>query len=121
MRLNVVDFAASSFAQQLKTIRETDVLVGVHGAGLTHLMFLEPGSAALEILPEGFDHNGFRNLAQMMGILYFRAHAKMHGDATGDGQWQSDAVEMGQQRLVEMVNRVVSSQYSNGMKSYDVL
>lgn len=121
MKLNVVDFGAISFAEQLKIVRETDLLVGVHGAGLTHLMFLQPGSAALEILPEGLQHKGFRNLAQMLGINFFRAHAKMHGDAKGDDQWQFDAVELDQQRFVELVNFGVRSLSNNGKKSYDIL
>ncbi|KAK4064188.1 uncharacterized protein Triagg1_9167 [Trichoderma aggressivum f. europaeum] len=121
MILNVVDFAAISFAEQLKIVRETDLLVGVHGAGLTHLMFLQPGSAVLEILPEGFQHKGFRNLAQMLGISFFRAHAKMHGDASGNNQWQFDAVELDQQRFVELVDFGVRSLSNNGKKSYDIL
>ncbi|KND86997.1 6-hydroxy-D-nicotine oxidase [Tolypocladium ophioglossoides CBS 100239] len=103
MKLNVVDFALLSFRQQLKVVRETDLLVGVHGAGLTHLMFLPPGSAVIEILPEGFQHKGFRNLAQMLGIGFFRAHTKMHGDDSGDNQWQFNAVEIDQQKLVSLV------------------
>ncbi|KJZ74281.1 hypothetical protein HIM_06287 [Hirsutella minnesotensis 3608] len=99
IKLNVVDFATMPFAEQLDIVRGTDLLVGVHGAGLTHLMFLQPGSAVLEILPEGFQHKGFRNLAQMLGMSYFRAHAKMHGDAGGDNQWQFDNVEMETERL----------------------
>ncbi|POR32116.1 Uncharacterized protein TPAR_07686 [Tolypocladium paradoxum] len=121
MKLNVVDFATVPFAEQLKTVRRTDLLVGVHGAGLTHLMFLQPGSAVLEILPDGFQHKGFRNLAQMLGIGYFRAHTKMHGDASGNDQWQFDAVEIDQQRLVDLVSYGVKSLYNNGKKSYDIL
>lgn len=121
MKLNVVDFEAISFAEQLKIVRGTDLLVGVHGAGLTHLMFLQPGSALIEIIPEGFQHKGFRNLAQMLGIGYFRTHTKMHGDASGDDQWQFDAVEIDQKRLIDLVNYGVRSLYNSGKKSYDIL
>ncbi|UKZ48001.1 hypothetical protein TrVGV298_002237 [Trichoderma virens] len=104
MVLNVIDFGGIPFSEQIQIVRETDLLVGVHGAGLTHLMFLQPGSAVLEILPEGLQHKGFRNLAQMLGIGFFRAHAKMHGDASGDNQWQFDAVELDQRRLIDLIN-----------------
>ncbi|OAQ79510.1 hypothetical protein VFPFJ_09996 [Purpureocillium lilacinum] len=92
MELRIVDYGIIPFAQQLEIARETDFLVGVHGAGLTHSMFLQPGSAVLEILPEGLQHRGFRNLAQMLGIDYFSTHAKMSGDATGDDRWQFNNV-----------------------------
>ncbi|KZZ87558.1 glycosyltransferase family 61 protein [Moelleriella libera RCEF 2490] len=121
MKLHVVDFATIPFGEQLKIIRRTDLLVGVHGAGLTHLMFLQPGASVIEILPEGLQHKGFRNLAQMLDISYFRAHTKMHGDASGDNQWQFGAVEMNQQKLVELVQYGVKSQYNKGKKSYDLL
>ncbi|KAK4059700.1 hypothetical protein Purlil1_14331 [Purpureocillium lilacinum] len=104
IKLSVVDFATIPFAEQLKIVRGTDLLVGVHGAGLTHLMFLQPGSAVLELLPEGLQHKGFRNLSQMLGIVYFRTHIKMHGDASGDDQWQFDAVEVDQHQLLDLIN-----------------
>ncbi|KAJ6439151.1 hypothetical protein O9K51_08561 [Purpureocillium lavendulum] len=121
MKLNAVDFAAVPFAEQLRIVRGTDLLLGVHGAGLTHLMFLQPGSAVIEIIPEGFQHKGFRNLAQMLGLGYFRTHTKMHGDASGNDQWQFDAVEIDQEKLIELVKYGVKSQYNKGKKSYDIV
>lgn len=121
IKLSVVDFATIPFAEQLKIVRGTDLLVGVHGAGLTHLMFLQPGSAVLELLPEGLQHKGFRNLSQMLGIVYFRTHIKMHGDASGDDQWQFDAVEVDQHQLLDLINYGVKSLYNTGKKSYDIL
>ncbi|KAI1159727.1 hypothetical protein F5B18DRAFT_635439 [Nemania serpens] len=57
---------------------ETGVLVGVHGAGLTHLMFMRQGAGALVgIQPQGLDHHGFKNLAGMRDLGYFRAHARI--------------------------------------------
>lgn len=121
LHLEIVDFAAFSFAEQLRIVRETDLLIGVHGAGLTHTMFLPPGSAVVEILPGDFAHLGFRNLAQMLGHQYYRTHAKMHGDATGDSQWQFDAVEMEELQLIRLIDSAVRSLYNNGMRSYDTV
>ncbi|RYP78058.1 hypothetical protein DL771_000751 [Monosporascus sp. 5C6A] len=77
-RINVqmVDFAAIPFSEQLRVVRETDVLVGAHGAGLTQSLFMRRGAGAVvEIQPEGLDHNGFRNVAGMLGLGYYRVHA----------------------------------------------
>ncbi|CAJ2502699.1 Uu.00g100930.m01.CDS01 [Anthostomella pinea] len=74
--VRMVDFAALPFSEQVRVARETDVLVGVHGAGLTHSMFLRPGAAAVvEIQPNEMDHKGFRNIAGMRGLGYFRVHS----------------------------------------------
>ncbi|KJK73597.1 hypothetical protein H634G_11145 [Metarhizium anisopliae BRIP 53293] len=109
LNLEIIDFAGFSFADQLKIVCETDLLIGVHGAGLTHTMFLPPGSAVIEILPGNFAHMGFRNLAQILDHKYYRTHAKMHGDATGDPQWQFDAVEMEEHQLIHLVESAVRS------------
>lgn len=78
IEVRVVDFAGLSFAEQVRVARETDVLVGVHGAGLTHLMFMRQGAGAVvEIQPEGLEHHGFKNVAGMRGLGYFRTHARI--------------------------------------------
>ncbi|KAI0509507.1 hypothetical protein F5B22DRAFT_658045 [Xylaria bambusicola] len=75
--VRMVDFAANPFGEQIRIAQETDVLVGVHGAGLTHSMFMRRGAGAVvEIQPEGFEHHGFRNVAGMRNLGYFRTHAK---------------------------------------------
>jgi protein O-GlcNAc transferase len=120
LNIEIVDFATISFAEQLKIVRETDLLIGVHGAGLTHTMFLPPGSAVVEILPGKFAHKGFRNLAQMLGHRYYSTHAEMHGDASGDSQWQFDAVEMEPQQFIHLIDSAARSLYNNGLRSYDI-
>ncbi|KAI0097830.1 hypothetical protein GGR51DRAFT_577751 [Nemania sp. FL0031] len=76
--VRMVDFAALPFGDQVRVAQESDILVGVHGAGLTHSMFLRQGTGAVvEILPSGFEHRGFRNIAGMRNLGYFRTHAKI--------------------------------------------
>ncbi|KAI0446063.1 hypothetical protein F4803DRAFT_505488 [Xylaria telfairii] len=76
--VQMVDFAALSFSEQVRVAQESDVLVGVHGAGLTHSMFMRQGAGAVvEIQPEGLDHHGFRNIAGMRNLGYFRTRARI--------------------------------------------
>ncbi|KAF6804492.1 DUF563 domain-containing protein [Colletotrichum sojae] len=82
-----IDFAAISFPEQLQVAQETDILVGVHGAGLTHTMFLrENGAAVVEIQPSSMSHKGFKNVAKMMGLGYFSTHAEMVGHEDDQGR-----------------------------------
>ncbi|KAI2636003.1 hypothetical protein GGS21DRAFT_514102 [Xylaria nigripes] len=87
--VQMVDFAALPFSDQIRIARESDVLVGIHGAGLTHSIFLRQGaSAVVEIQPEGLDHRGFRNVAGMRNLGYFRTHAKVISEtAWNAGEW----------------------------------
>ncbi|KAK8019122.1 hypothetical protein PG990_004260 [Apiospora arundinis] len=74
--VHLIDFEGMSFREQVETARDTDVLVGMHGAGLTHAMFMEEGRGALvEIQPDRLCHWGFRNVAKMTGHAYFVAGA----------------------------------------------
>jgi len=39
----------TDFRQQLRIIQDTDILIGIHGAGLTHLLFLPDWSSVFEL------------------------------------------------------------------------
>ena len=41
--------------EQIEKISTTDVLVGVHGAGMTHVLFLPLHSSVIEVVPSGYD------------------------------------------------------------------
>lgn len=49
--LKVSDFAKIPFKDQVNIIGNTDVLISVHGNGLSHILFLPSNAAAIEILP----------------------------------------------------------------------
>jgi len=65
---SLVDFAVLDVAAQLATARATAVLVGVHGAGLTHLVMMAPGSAVLE-MDAGSNHH-YVNFAARAGVAH---------------------------------------------------
>ncbi|KAJ4190944.1 hypothetical protein NW755_005159 [Fusarium falciforme] len=119
MKINEVDFATMKFKEQLEVVQKTDLLAGVHGAGLTHTLFLPRGSATLEILPDEFFHKGFRNLAQIMGNGYFSTHGKVPGGT--DSDWQNNAVEIDEDKFVEALREAVRSLYNSGMRSLDAV
>lgn len=59
-----------SFLEQLQIIHNTDILVGIHGAGLTHLLFLPDWAAVFEIY-NCEDDGCYRDLARLRGVKYF--------------------------------------------------
>ncbi|KAI9733653.1 MAG: hypothetical protein M1834_003255 [Cirrosporium novae-zelandiae] len=75
IKVQSIDFAALTFPEQLRVIRKTNILVGVHGAGLTHQMFLRNGSTVVEIQPPDMFHKGFSNLARLLNHRYVSAHS----------------------------------------------
>lgn len=109
--IQLIDLATLSLRSQLDTVQHTDILVGVHGAGLTHGMFLPRHAAIVEFMPPVLDHRGFRNLAKMLGHAYRGAKTL---EATTDStaaqkqpDWQTDDVEVAPDVFVQQVTAAV--------------
>jgi len=65
---------------QVEQAHQCDVLVGVHGAGLTHLLWLHKHSTVVEILPEKSGFAYFKNLAMLSGAGYLGVGAPSQGE-----------------------------------------
>ena len=120
VEINLVNFASLPFTEQLRTIRKTDILAGVHGAGLTHGIFLRPSSTMVEIMPPKFNHKGFRNLAKASGHRYFTTHAIEHDNYTTSKGWQIDDVFIEQDRFNDLMGTAIKSMYHGGLRDDDV-
>jgi EGF domain-specific O-GlcNAc transferase len=120
IHIQSIDFAAISFKEQIQIIRDTDILVGVHGAGLAHIMWMKPGSAVVEILPYELGFKGFRNLAGLMDLGYFSAHADQpaEGDETKEWHWQDVILE--RTRWLDLMRMAATSMYNRGTRNFDV-
>lgn len=59
--------------EQLKEVRESAIIVGAHGAGLSHLLFCRPEKTAiLELVSPYFVRPHFEVMSQWMGIEYHK-------------------------------------------------
>ena len=74
--ISVQYFEDLSYADQLRRVRDTTILVGLHGAGLTHLMFLPAEAVVVEVKPRDFGSFLFRNMAKLCGKGYFSVPAR---------------------------------------------
>jgi hypothetical protein len=61
---------AGNHADQVDRFSESDVIVAVHGAGLTNLLFARPGTSIIEIFPENYVKSTYLWLAQRLGLDY---------------------------------------------------
>jgi protein O-GlcNAc transferase len=99
-----VDLAAMDFKTQIQLIQDTDILVGVHGAGLTHILYLPPRAVVIEIMPLGLQYEGFRNLARLRRLQYFR----IHGDTVPAGKdWHSADIHISKDSLEDVVEAAI--------------
>lgn len=106
VRVQSVDFGTLSLPEQIRIAQDTDILVGVHGAGLTHIMFLREGTGAIvEIQPPKLGYKGFKNMAQMLGRKYFTTEAEIvprpHRAKRGVGESDEEQPESEPQSSIE--------------------
>nr|CAG4634660.1 EOG090X02IK [Alona affinis] len=68
--VNKVTFThETDFREQLKVMQSTDVLIGMHGAGLTHLLFLPDWASVFELYNCNDEHC-YADLARLRGVHY---------------------------------------------------
>ena len=120
VKVNLLDLAEHPMSEQVRIASESDILAGVHGAGLTYAMFQRPDSALVEIIPNGFNHKGFRNLAKMRGLKYFSTHASSLSGKIKRGNWQEDDVYLETERFLELMDVAIKSMYNRGTRNDDI-
>ncbi|CAH0726700.1 unnamed protein product, partial [Brenthis ino] len=74
------------FTEQLELTYNTDVFIGMHGAGLTHLLFLPDWAAVFEVY-NCEDPNCYSDLARLRGLKYvtWEDKAKLVQQDQGNG------------------------------------
>jgi glycoprotein 2-beta-D-xylosyltransferase len=71
-KLNVVNglFAHMHMKEQLKAIRDASIVIGAHGAGLTHLVSAQPSTVVLEIIASMYNRPHFKLISGWKGLEY---------------------------------------------------
>lgn len=71
-KINVVNglFAHMHLKEQLRAIQEASVVIGAHGAGLTHLVAATPDTIVLEIISSQYRRPHFRLISEWKGLKY---------------------------------------------------
>ena len=68
----VAEFTSNtSFAEHFATMALTDLLISIHGAGLTNMMFMKPGSVLIEMFPFMWFKRVYEPMSQRFGIKHF--------------------------------------------------
>lgn len=71
-KVNVINglFAHMPMKQQVEAIQAASVIIGAHGAGLTHIVSALPQTVILEIISAEYRRPHFRLIAQWKGLEY---------------------------------------------------
>ncbi|MEM0990352.1 MAG: glycosyltransferase family 61 protein [Pseudomonadota bacterium] len=60
----------SNHPAQISRFRSADIVVAIHGAGLTNLVFCRPGTKVIEIFPSNFVKSPYWQIAAKLGLVY---------------------------------------------------
>jgi hypothetical protein len=71
IELRIVDFALLPFKEQIRIVANTDVLLGVHGNGLSHTLFLPSTGSLIELFPPDSLRVEYSILTRARGLNYF--------------------------------------------------
>lgn len=63
-------FAHMSMKEQVRAIQDASVIIGAHGAGLTHIVSALPKTVILEIISSEYRRPHFQLIAQWKGLEY---------------------------------------------------
>lgn len=73
------------FAETVETFAEAELVVGVTGDGLANIVFCDPGTTVVEILPDTFVSSHLKSLSALGNLR----HVVLAGRAFGEGRFNS--------------------------------
>jgi hypothetical protein len=66
-----VSMDGKAIQEQATLFSQAEAIVAVHGAALTNLLFIQPGTKVIELMPYGYTHNCFHIIANYGQADYF--------------------------------------------------
>jgi capsular polysaccharide biosynthesis protein len=79
-----------AFEDQIVTFSEAELVVGLHGAGLTNLVFCKPGTLFVEVQPAGAVSSSFFRLAKSFDIRFSLFREASDPSAPPHSSWTLD-------------------------------
>ncbi|RTQ50617.1 glycosyltransferase family 61 protein [Hymenobacter gummosus] len=70
-------FEDMNFVEQVRTMYEASIFIGIHGANMTNLLFMTPGTHALEMLSETYINPSYMCMAAAIGVHYSLVPSKL--------------------------------------------
>ena len=67
-----VFFEKLSFEKQIELAKNCEIMLGYHGAGLTNVFFMKPGTQCIEIINQNYDHESMELFAKSVNVKFKR-------------------------------------------------
>ncbi|KAF4314828.1 hypothetical protein G195_011416, partial [Phytophthora kernoviae 00238/432] len=66
-----LEFVNMAIHDQIRVMLDSDVVIGMHGAGMVNVMWTRPKTLVVEIFPRARYRWGYRNLCQYLGCRWY--------------------------------------------------
>jgi len=63
-------FEDMTFVEQVRTMYEAAIFIGIHGANMTNILFMTPGSHAIEMMSDTYVNPSYLSMADSIGVSY---------------------------------------------------
>lgn len=78
-----IDFVNLTMTEQMQIVVDSDIIIGMHGAGMVNVMWSHPGTLVVEIFPKKRHRWGFRNICQRIGCNWHEFRGGQDVTSTG--------------------------------------
>lgn len=74
----VFDNGEHNVREQVRAFRDASIIVSPHGAGLSNIVYCDPGTPVVELVPEGYDQGvtSYRSLSDLFDLRYTQLFAR---------------------------------------------
>ncbi len=63
----IIDPGRLSFGEQLETFKQARIIAGIHGAGMTNVLWAPPGTRVVEFMPRSFRNACYEGISLVLG------------------------------------------------------
>ncbi|KAI9352213.1 hypothetical protein BDR26DRAFT_329187 [Obelidium mucronatum] len=102
IQLQVHQFRRLTLIEQVRIVDNTDIFITMHGAAMTHILFLKPGAYVIELFPYSFKKVIYENIASILGIQY------LHWQNMKESQTKFNWPAVEQQRATNMTKERIT-------------
>jgi len=110
MRLGFEVFDNSEFSvrEQVRAFRDASMVVSPHGAGLANIVYCDPGTPVVEVVPEGYDQGvtSYRSLSDLFGLHYTQLFAREAAPDRKGNRCNSD-IEIDIAELTDTIRKLI--------------
>ena len=115
-----------SFREQVEFVLDKDLYLSIHGAAMTHILFMEPFGAVIEINPPNFKEPFYKNMAEKTQLVFYGIYNTITKDMKKSMALKETEKKLNQRLTVPMellertVNLAVTNVWSLKYKEVDL-